>query len=591
VWLLLVSGDGVLVTETKSDGTRRTFHHKVFIVGVFGDTPALKKLQAWLAHNAKLGCGWCIVRSTRDGNAQYWYGYSADTEIGWLTDAPPLRLAKCGADVTRLSHKQQERRALDVVEEVARPTEVGAHGISPLVGTKKLSNHNPLGLSYVDYNDLWIVPIGHAALLGLVKDFWKALLGPVKKGQPRPWYALPADSKAEIHRRAAELDSTDDFGRPYRCIVTERGSWVMENWLHWTESFSCLILAPSGGKHVLHDKRLHEMWGLLRDFLLHHMRMVDPYLSEADFREARHTARSNLERYAALAQDNFGRVLCKYNLHLLVCRLWQQQRKRGHTAFYSEFWVEGLVQLVKSSTKYRSTTQPELVIVGHLLLGRRLAVLKQEQGLKSFDEYFGAGGMQGVNMDEGIACQMLGSGKALGPSERAAAEAALARYVKDMTPEVWDEVMVAGAELLRYTYASQYVGLDTDAPHLLLKSVAYLRSVKRVSYYVRVRYAEPQGGQMREVQYVARIKYFLKATPNPAAGAQAAEPLRIAVADLFGAEVIEFGYGSLLRVRDMSRPKYPDYPVSLSLGHVDHKLLHMRHMMKQQQQQRGVGKA
>ena len=585
------AGEGVLVTETKLDGSTRSFRHKVFISGVYGDTPALKKLQGWLAHNARIGCGWCWLRSVRDGNAQYWYGYADAVDAGRLTEQPTTAL--CGDASVRLTCQQQERRALEVVDGNAQPTEVGCHGISPLVGTARLQECNPLGLPYVDYNDLWIVPIAHASLLGLVKDFWKALLGPVKKGQPRPWYVLPAAAKDEIVKRGKAVSSTDDFGRPYRCLVNARGSWVMEDWLHWTETFSCLVLAPKGIVHVLHDERLRKMWGLLRNFILHHMRMGDASLDEEGFKAARHAARIDLEEYAGLAEGHFGRVLCKYNLHMLVCRLWQQQRKRGHTAFYSEFWVELLVQLVKSSTKYRSTTQPELVIVNHLLLERTLAVLKREHGLRYFEEYISGGEMRGFNLDDGTLCQLLGSGKVLQPAQHADAEEVIVRYLKDFKPDGWveaasvgheedaelpggwaRELVGLGVDLLQYTYAAQHVGADAGGQELVLKSLAYLRSVKRVSYYVQVRYEE-RGA---ECLYVARIKHFLKCscTSDAALAVEnAPEVLRIAVCDLFTAQKAQFGCGAILRVKDLTRPAYVNYPVSLSLGHVDRKLVYM----------------
>lgn len=591
VCFCLSTGPGVLVTETKSDGASRSFHHRVFITGVYGDTPALKKLQGWLAHNARLGCGWCWLRSVRDGNAQYWYGYENAVDAGRLTEQPTTAL--CGDGSTRLTSRQQEQRALEVVDGNVQATEVGCHGISPLVGTALLKHNNPVGLSYVSYNDLWIVPVAHASLLGLVKDFWKALLGPVKKGQPRPWYVLPAASKDEMVRRGKAVSSTDDFGRPYRCVVSARGSWVMEDWLHWTETFSCLVLGPSGIMHVLHDERLRTMWGLLRNFILHHMRMGDASLDEEGLKAARHAARNSLEEYAKLAEGHFGKVLCKYNLHMLVCRLWQQQRKRGHTAFYSEFWVELLVQLVKSSTKYRSTTQPELVIVNHLLLERTLAVLKREHGLRYFEEYISSGEMRGVNLDDGILCQLLGSGKVLRPAQLADAEEVLVRHLKDFKPDGWvkvasiglevdaelpggwaRELVSEGVDFLQYTYAAQHVDADLGGQELVLKSLAYLRSVKRVSYFVQVRYEE-RGA---ERTYVARIKHFLRCTcTSDAAFADegAPEVLRIAVCDLFAAKKVQFEYGSFLRVKDLARPAHVNYPVSLTLGHVDRKLVYM----------------
>jgi hypothetical protein len=167
------------------------------------------------------------------------------------------------------------------------------------------------------------------------------------------------------------------------------------------------------------------------------------------------------------------------------------------------------------------------------------------------------------------------------------------QYLKDFKPDGWVKVasiglgedaelpggwarglVRAGADILQYTYAAQHVGADPQGQELVLKSLAYLRSVKRVSYFVQVRYEE----QGVERTYVARIKHFLKctSTSDAALAAESApEVLRIAVCDLFAARKVQFGYGALLRVKDLARPAHVNYPVSLSLGHVDRKLVCM----------------
>jgi hypothetical protein len=111
----------------------------------------------------------------------------------------------------------------------ARPA--GCHGLSLLV------KHLP----YVDYNRVHKVPVAHALLLGVVKDFWKLLLSPTPKGQAKPHYVLPPQSKKHMAARANSVIMTCDFGRPYRCVVLQRGNWVMENWIAWIEVHSVFI--------------------------------------------------------------------------------------------------------------------------------------------------------------------------------------------------------------------------------------------------------------------------------------------------------------------------------------------------------------
>jgi hypothetical protein len=51
---------------------------------------------------------------------------------------------------------------------------------------------------------------------------------------------------------------------------------------------------------------------------------------------------------------------------------------RGHTSYLSEYWVESMVQLMKSTIRGRATTRPELMAVNTLVLLHTLAVMKEQ---------------------------------------------------------------------------------------------------------------------------------------------------------------------------------------------------------------------
>ena len=88
--------------------------------------------------------------------------------------------AYCGEDKTTtgdalsISHDKQCERAMRVENDCteANIRDLGCHGLSPAV------RH----LDYVDYNNLFVVPICHAVLYGIVKSFWKLLLTPPAAG-------------------------------------------------------------------------------------------------------------------------------------------------------------------------------------------------------------------------------------------------------------------------------------------------------------------------------------------------------------------------------------------------------------------------
>lgn len=105
--------------------------------------------------------------------------------------------------------------------------------------------------------------------------------------------------------RAAHVTPTRDFNRPYRDIVDKRGPWTMEEWIHWTEAWSPYILADhqcAQTGRILHDPRLRQMWSLLHQATLHHVRAV-PGNGTPEQQQAAH---ENLRQYAKLVSQHFG---------------------------------------------------------------------------------------------------------------------------------------------------------------------------------------------------------------------------------------------------------------------------------------------
>jgi hypothetical protein len=51
-------------------------------------------------------------------------------------------------------------------------------------------------------------------------------------------------------------------------------------------------------------------------------------------------AAAELRQYAKLVEQRFGLTMWKYNLHLLVCCIAQQECARGRAAHSTEYWFE-----------------------------------------------------------------------------------------------------------------------------------------------------------------------------------------------------------------------------------------------------------
>lgn len=142
-----VSGEGLEVTEytlgaDKTVQRGDTFKHTIVLSGVFGDSPALKKLARWLSHVAYLGCGFC-QGGLKDGGGMYFLGY--DEPVGYGAFAPFERedygahsehavgWKLCGDECVLLSdqdQRDQRDRAGKVDRGEKLPTDVGCKGTS-----------------------------------------------------------------------------------------------------------------------------------------------------------------------------------------------------------------------------------------------------------------------------------------------------------------------------------------------------------------------------------------------------------------------------------------------------------------------------
>lgn len=592
---------GMLVRDS---ATGRVIQHHAVLAGCHGDTPASKKLQQWLSHASFLGCGYCYLRGDNTSGTMRFLGYSTDTACGhMLPGFASSGSTRCGDPTIILTEEDQRQRAAfvetaPVRQRAAIAKLVGCHGKSVLVEQ----------LPYCTYTGLWLVPIAHACLFGAVKSFWNLLLKTTKKGDPLPWYSLRPAARRLLSQRATEIHVTNDFNRPYRDIVSKRGLWTMEDYLHFAETFSTYLLRPEGTSHVLHDARLRQMWLDLQTFVRHHFRSLPQTLDNEEVGQARNAASEALLRYSCAAQEHFeGTPLCTYNLHVLNCRLPTQQVTRGHTSFYGEWWVEYLVQLVKSTVRGRATTSPELVAVNDLQLAQKLHLTHScHSNLKTVDELipeWDSGNMQGYNLDMGHAgLGLLGSGRSpRRRDEMGDVIRALQQYLNHFPSPEWDGIPMDKVRFTLYQHA--YKGATQEDPSMVLQSESYRRARSRMSCYVSVVYEEAQG----LVTYVAHVKYFMVCQPPAAetagqgevsgdgsedehrdpvpststdpAGANPASSsrynnhseLRIAVSDLYRA-VEEDG---LYKVTRFGNPeaRYTGYPVELGLFR--RKLMHM----------------
>lgn len=533
---------GLQVTEHKLvDGQLqqvRQFCHKMLLGAVYGDSPGVKKLAKWLSHSAYLGCGYCLLMGVYAHRAMRFLGYLQPTHTAMGSDT-----AYCGdAAVHDLDHDKQLARA-ELVAHGVLPKDVGCHGLSCVIEQ----------LSYSDAQDTFVAGVPHAGVYGVVKDFFNHILKPVS-GSVSHAYALSNEARRVIENRASHVVPTCDFGRTYTDIIKKRGNWTMEDWLHWTETWSVYILKPHNGQPLLHPVAA-EMWQQLRAGILYFSR-VHPLPCCAQ--TAQH-AQDALKSYAKLVEEHFGPQMCKFNLHLMVCRLLWQELARGRAAFSNEYWVENLIQWAKSIVKGRTTKYPELVLLMDMLIDEALSRFRcQHPGdMKTYEEWCPPTvGFIGSNLDvmSVDGSQLLGSGRALRQSETELLSAGCAaRFNEGLFIPAWQTGDLQNASNLLYTHA-QVLGQHVH-------SSTYLRARSRQSYHVSVSLI--RDGQ--PVTYMARVLFFVKmcAANRP--------DLRLAVCELHSIVQEPGVAGRLWHVKAYTRPQYSSYVVPISSQEIGEK--------------------
>jgi len=97
-----------------------------------------------------------------------------------------------------------------------------------------------------------------AGLYGLVKKFVTIALQDYAEEAYRPPYCIPKSNRGQIKQRGKDMQLTAEFGRPYRCVISDFRLYQLDDWLHFLETFSLYLF-----KDLL-PPLLQEMWQLLR---------------------------------------------------------------------------------------------------------------------------------------------------------------------------------------------------------------------------------------------------------------------------------------------------------------------------------------
>lgn len=194
----------------------------------------------------------------------------------------------------------------------SEPRNEGCHGMSPVVEL----------LPYVDYNNVWIVPVGHCLLFGVVSNFISHIFRPGKRFADPSKYPpdmVPHAQRDTIEKRGQHFTVPSEFGRKYKSVIHYRRSYTMEDWLHFVVAFSPYLFSPQvqgKARTSILPELLQRMWDRLTTAILHYFHA---FVGEYTDKASQEAADSMLE-FAKLVEQHFPKKYCTFNLHMAVCR-------------------------------------------------------------------------------------------------------------------------------------------------------------------------------------------------------------------------------------------------------------------------------
>jgi hypothetical protein len=525
------NGMNVVKHTQAADGSITTTQlcHKPFLGAFHADSPGRAKFAYWLGMTAYLMCGWCIYQGTRaaagftgkGGKCQYMKGYASptlQTKPGKFT-GKTIKMNRAGLKLTE--EEQVERCKAARTTPTSEHSELGARGYSIIRQV----------LKYVSYNNLWLVPVAHTLLYGLVKSFIGFLLRPIDSNVN----IISPENRKLMQKRGHHIFVNTDFGRKYKCVVKYSGSFRMEDWQHFVECFSDYLFVGD----VVPANCL-AIWRNIQDICRHYCRPLQPSQCTTAARDR--MAQKIMEVAKALDSAGFPDCLMTYNLHQLVCRLPVQEQQRGQVAPCLDYWMERLVRRFKEIIQGHVSSNPEKTFTNVTLvefaLSKQLAMYPELISMHRFVRPSQLDRGRPGNNQDGEAydiadplhrSQMLGKGKRPPRSQWDELVRLVLLHLKDAKPAGWPRTGQAAEQLVRDALAAKqprhawlFQGADVKGEEIIRTAAGFKRG-RRQNCWVLVDWTV--GGVKKP--YICLVNKLLK-LEHPL-GAAGAEVLRLAL--------------------------------------------------------------
>ncbi|EFJ39216.1 hypothetical protein VOLCADRAFT_101235 [Volvox carteri f. nagariensis] len=319
--------------------------------------------------NSRVGsCTWCLFEAHTEANV----GRGATVRFRGYTQAVSQHFVKrnagkslkVGARALKKTHRHFVS-AGSVMQAMYRMLHLGTpHKITQKqfdeaalqTGCKGLTAF--AALPYVDLSCLFTVSTGHALLFGVVSDFVDYTLRSlkdIKPADPDAKLVMSREARQRFAARGQFLVMTSDFGRRYKCIMQYRKSYRMEDWLHFVETFSSYIFKGD----VLPEALRALCWSLCST-VTHYFWPRPPDETREQFLVAAKAAACKLRAYTTRLEElEVPDYMFTVNLHICICRLYDQECQLGSAAGFSDLPVERMMQQMKTQGGRMVSQAPE----------------------------------------------------------------------------------------------------------------------------------------------------------------------------------------------------------------------------------------
>jgi hypothetical protein len=374
---------------------KKTHGHKAYLLSLAGDTPVQTAYGHLHGHTAFWGCGRCFFQGlhasklpggTAGMSGVYFQGYNKLQQqplklqrFDLSADGSSLRVWPPVARVEAWAFDAQ-RSTHDLVKACG---ENAAKSKGDRAGPAALKERPPLatGVSFMACRRFFnlvrgfAIPLYHKFLYGVLKTFMNLAL-PKTKGytaeDTRLW-VIRAGKRAEVSKRGLYVRSPVDSTRPYKDVVTGKGSYTMEDWGAFVGTYGRFVLCGAW-----EDPVFYYMFCLLSE--AYHVFFNSHPLEAGELDHGRDC----MQAFARLVEKHGHFRHCTQNLHVLACHLVEEFQWVGQSGTNGELWVERAVQREVKPTRNRSARNVPVFLVNNRLEVEAAAVLFRDGKLDTF---------------------------------------------------------------------------------------------------------------------------------------------------------------------------------------------------------------